>query len=227
MERYLYCQRLIRKNNDNLQNTPEIINNEVEFVDTQFGRLKYYEARNFNPLKVFIFVLTVLVSLLFGFVKDSMNISPYSGLDKCHTVQYVAVVSVSVVMILIQIYCIQLVIREQNIKQENNYHYDHEVVFNLKNTLGLTFCGFIIGFLANILGLGGGFVIFPMLVFIGVSPLVASACTMFLIFVSKIVAAIFAFMGEYLLPGYTFLTVALVCLSVIFFIKVMDEVLKR
>lgn len=199
----------------------------MEYEDTPIGRIKYYEARNFNPTKILIFAFTVIASLLFGFVKDSINVSPYDGLEKCHTVQYIAIVAVSVVMILIQINSVQIVIREQRIKKAHGYHYDHEIEYNLKNTLVLTFSGFIIGFCANILGLGGGFVIFPLLVVFGASPLVASACTMFLIFVSKIVAAIFALMGNYFLPGYTFLTVLLVCLCVIFFVKVMDAILKR
>lgn len=156
-----------------------------------------------------------------------MNVSPYNGLPRCNTIQFIALGLVTLVMILIQIYSIKLVLFEQKVKEAHNFNYEHEIKFNFGKTLCLTFFGFIIGFLANILGLGGGFVIFPMLVYIEVSPLVASACTMFLIFVSKIVAAIFAFLGQYFLPSYTFLTVALVLLSVIFFIKMIDEVLKK
>ena len=130
-------------------------------------------------------------------------------------------------MALIEAHSVMLVLREQKIKKKHKFQFEHEIEFTYTKTMCLISFGFLIGFLANILGLGGGFVIFPMLVFIGVSPLVSSACTMFLIFVSKIVAAIFAFMGEYFLPTYAFLTTALVCLSVIFFVKVMDTVIKK
>lgn len=168
-----------------------------------------------------------MVSLLFGFIKDSLNISSYSGLDKCNNLQFIALGGVTIIMIFIEVYSVLLVRQEENLKIKHKFQYDHEVKFTLGKITCLIVFGFLIGFLANILGLGGGFVIFPMLVFINVSPLVSSACTMFLIFVSKIVAAIFAFMGEYFLPTYAFLTTALVCLSVIFFVKVMDSVIKK
>lgn len=210
-----------------LEATPEDDSRLKKGFDSEIQRIKHYESRNFNPTKVTIFVLTVLVSLCFGFVKDSMNISAYQGLPRCNPIQFVALALVTLVMAIIQIYSIKLVLYEQKIKEAYKFSLPHEIKFGFGNTLCLTFFGFVIGFLANILGLGGGFVIFPMLVSIGVSPLVSSACTMFLIFVSKIVAAIFALLGEYFLPTYTFLTVALVLSSVIFFIKIIDGVLKK
>ena len=134
---------------------------------------------------------------------------------------------VSLIIILIQIISIRVVLYEQKIKLKYQYHYSHEMKFTKKLTLLLIVFGFIVGFLANILGLGGGFVMFPMFVLIGVSPLVSSACTMFLILLSKIVASIFAFLSGYLLYDYTFITVILVMLSVIFFVKVMDKLIKK
>lgn len=208
-----------------MNTTPEFGENKYDKSD--IGKIKYYEGRNLNPIKIFIFSLTVFVSLLFGFIKDSMNITAYYGLEKCDSLQFIALGGVTFTMILIQLYSINLVLKEQKIKKKYKFHYKHEIEFTLGKTICLVFFGFLIGFLANILGLGGGFVIFPMLVFIGVSPLVSSACTMYLIFVSKIVAAIFAVLGEYFLPSYTFLTTVLVCLSVIFFVKVIDTVIKK
>lgn len=196
-------------------------------LETDIDKIKYYEGRNWNPVKIFIFAMTVIISLLFGFVKDSMHVSSYSGMPRCYPIQYIALGLVTLVMILVQFYSFRLVTFEQKVKEAHGFSYPHEIKFTIGKTLCLTFFGFIIGFFANILGLGGGFVIFPMLVFIKVSPLVASACTMFLIFVSKIVAATFAILGEYFLPGFTILTVVLVLLSVMFFIKIIDTLLKK
>jgi uncharacterized membrane protein YfcA len=169
----------------------------------------------------------VITSLLFGFIKDSLNVNIEEGLDKCHDLQFLALGIVAAVTICIQIISGMLVVKEQNIKKRHGFQASHEIEFTIGKTLFLVFCGFLIGIMANILGLGGGFVIFPMLVAIGVSPLVSSACTMYLILLSKIVAAIFAFLSVYFLPGYTFLTVVLVCLSILFFVKVMDEIIKK
>lgn len=194
---------------------------------SNIDKIKYYEGRNFHPIKTSLFALTVITSLLFGYIKDSLNVNIEEGLDKCHNIQFVALGIVALVTICIQIVSGILVVKEQNLKKAHGFQAKHEVEFTIGKTIFLIFCGFLIGLMANILGLGGGFVIFPMLISIGVSPLVSSACTMYLIFLSKIVAAIFAFLSVYFLPGYSFLTVALVCLSILFFVKVMDEIIKK
>lgn len=210
-----------------MSTNPETEPGRPPVEQTQIKRIEYYEGRNFHPLKTSLFVLTILISLLFGFIKDSSNVTIYEGLEKCHPVQFAGLGLAALVTVFIQVVSMAIVIKEQKVKREQGFQAAHEVEFTVAKTVFLVFCGFLIGLMANILGLGGGFVIFPMLISIGVSPLVSSACTMYLILLSKIVAAIFSFLTVYFLPGYSFLTVALVCLSIIFFIKVMDEIIKK
>lgn len=193
----------------------------------EVSKLKYYEGRNFHPIKTPIFLATILVTVVYFLLKGSSSLPSIAGLPKCHWGQNL-ILGVTIVGILIlQIISIRIVLKEQDLKLKYNLHEEHEVLFSTQKIVFLVAFAIIVGFLANLLGLGGGFVIFPMFVSIGVSPLVASATTIFMIFLSKTVAALLAGFSPFLKMDYTGMMVACVAVSVVVFSAVADAILKR
>lgn len=204
-----------------IENTMEL----KEFEEAK--QIRYYEGRNFNPKKIGIFVITILITILYSLLKGTTSIDSIAGIDTCQWEQIPIFLILVIFIILIQIYSIMIVKREEYIKVKYSLHHDHEIKFtNKKITFLITFALFV-GFLANLLGMGGGFVIFPMLIMIGVSPLVASASTIYIIFLAKIVAALLAVFSEYLLLDYTLVQGLFVVISVVIFSKLSDFIIKK
>lgn len=204
-----------------------MMNRERKISMTKLNYIKYYEGSNFNPKKIAIFAVTVLIIILYSFLKGNSSLKSIIGLSTCHWGQWVMLGVVILLMAAIQILSIKIVLNEQRTKQEHNYLADHEMVFTKGKIMIMILFGLIVGFLANILGLGGGFVIFPFFVLLGVSPLVSSACTMYLILLSKTVAAILAFSSGFLLYDYSALVTISVMISVICFVYLTDFIIRK
>ena len=200
---------------------------EEEVLDEELNNIKKYEGSNVNPKKLAMFLLTVLVTTLHALVKGSRSFKELLGIQRCQISEYVFLGSLTLAILIIQIISVRIVYREQTLKVRHGYHFSHEILFSGGKIVVLVLFSFVIGFLANILGLGGGFVIFPMLILVGTSPLVASATTMFLILLSKLVAASLALSSGNIKFDYTFFTVFLVIISVIIFSKLTDFILKK
>ena len=211
-----------------IKNSKEINKIEINSEELiEVDNIKKYEGRNFHPVKTPIFILTILLTIIYFLLKGSSSIPSILGLPKCHWSQNLILVITVLLIVAIQMFSIKIVMREQVLKLKHNFHQKHEVLFSNTKITFLVAFAIIVGFLANLLGLGGGFVIFPMFVSIGVSPLVASATTIFMIFLSKIVAALLAMFSQYLKGDYTIAAVICVGISVIIFSVIADAILKR
>jgi uncharacterized membrane protein YfcA len=189
--------------------------------------IKFYEGKNFNPKKISIFSLTIVLTIFYSLMKGTTSIDSIFHIGVCDWEQLLIFFILIICIIVIQIISIRIVKREQFLKLKYNLHKDHEVKFTNGKIAFLIVFALTVGFLANLLGMGGGFVIFPMLIMIGVSPLVASATTIYIIFLAKIVAALLASFSQYLLADYTFTECFLVVIAVIFFSKISDFLLKK
>ena len=189
--------------------------------------IKRYEGRNFNPKKMFIFAATIALTIVYSLLKGTSSIRSVLDYQNCSWQQIPLFLGFVVFIAAIQIYSIQLVKREQFLKIKYSLQCEHEVKLSNRKITFLILFGLVVGFVANLLGLGGGFVIFPMLVWIEVSPLVASATTMFMIFLSKIVAALLAIFSQYFKFDYSLFVSALVIISVVVFSLLSDYILKK
>ena len=188
---------------------------------------KKYEGSNFHPKKTAIFVATILLTILYSLLKDFSTLDSVIGLKTCQMEHVILFLGLFLLVLLIQLYSIRIVKNEQRLKIKYDLHSEHELKFTNKIILILVLFALGIGFLANLLGFGGGFVIFPMLVLIKVSPLVASATTIYIIFLSKMVAALLAFFGDYLKIGYTVAECCLVVVSTIVFFKLSNFIMQK
>lgn len=213
---------------NNMKNSNVSANLDINHPkDQELERLKYYESRNYHPVKTPLFIGTILLTIIYFLFKGSKSLPSVIGLQKCHWAQKWILIITVIGVIIIQFLSVRLVLLEQNLKIKHGLQLPHEVLLTPKIIALLIAFATVVGLLANLLGLGGGFVIFPMFVSIGVSPLVASATTIFMILLSKIVAAILALFSPFLKGDYTVMMVVSVGLSVLLFSFLADFIIKK
>lgn len=223
-------EKILDKSASSLEVIRENTKKHNPSVDQEKLEVKYiqnYEGSNLHPKKTLIFVLTIVLTIVYSLLKGTSSINSIVNLEKCQWEQLPMFAVFVVAIAIIQAYSIKLVKREQYLKVKYDLHSDHEVKFTNKKIAFLICFALVVGFVANLLGLGGGFVIFPMLVLIEVSPLVASATTIYMIFLSKIVAALLALFSVYIKFDYTVAECVLVAVFVLLSSKLSDWILKK
>jgi uncharacterized membrane protein YfcA len=188
--------------------------------------IKYYECRNYHPIKTTMFVLTAVVVVFYSLVKGTSSVSSIFNLDKCDWGQFLAMAIVIILIGGILGVSVWIVYQEQRVKKEKGYHYEHEFLYSGGKIAFLVFFGCFVGFFAYLLGIGGGLFLFPMLTIIGLDPFVTSSTVMFLIFLSKIVATILSITSGYLNFGYIGAASIVVVISVLVFLNTLDKFLK-
>lgn len=67
---------------------------------------------------------------------------------------------------------------------------ESDIIFNKSNITILVVLGFMGGLLAGALGLGGGVIFNPVLLTMGLPPQVSGACSLYMVFFSKIASCL-------------------------------------
>ena len=189
--------------------------------------IKYYECRNYHPIKTTMFVLTALIVVLYSLFKGTSSVKSIANLGKCDVGQFIAMGIVILLITGIIIISVWVVYKEQVVKKEKNYHFEHEFEYNVKKIIFLVSFGIFVGFFAYLLGIGGGLFLFPALTLLGLDPFVTSSTVMFLIFLSKIVATILSITSGFLNFGYIGAASIIVVMSVLIFLNTLDKFLKK
>lgn len=189
--------------------------------------IKYYECRNYHPVKTSMFVLTAVVVVFYSLVKGTASVESIFSLGKCEWPQFLAMAVVFILIVVILAISVWVVYGEQRVKKEKNYHFDHEFNYSGGKIVFLVSFGLLVGFFAYLLGIGGGLFLFPMLTLIKLDPFVTSSTVMFLIFLSKIVATILSITSGFLNFGYIGASSVIIVISVLVFLNTLDKVLKQ
>lgn len=189
--------------------------------------IKYYECRNYHPVKTTMFVVTAAVVVFYSLVKGTSSVKSIFGLGKCDWPQFLAMGVVIIMITIILVISVWVVYGEQKVKKEKGYQYEHEFEYNGAKIGFLVFFGLFVGFFAYLLGIGGGLFLFPMLTIIKLDPFVTSSTVMFLIFLSKIVATILSITSGFLNFGYIGASSVIIVISVLIFLNTLDKILKQ
>lgn len=103
----------------------------------------------------------------------------------------------------------------------------HEMNYTLTQIAILSLVIFIVGIISIIVGLGGGIILFPMFVYLGVQPIVVSFSILFMVFLSKITTVILNSLEGLLIPDLSIFMVfwmsVLVIISLTFFSKLLKK----
>ena len=125
---------------------------------------------------LFPFLIMAILSIL----RESNMVS------KCSAIYWVFVIIFIIIVLLFDYLVIIHIEKEYNYRKNINFPYDAKDINWTKNTnIKLCFIGFLAGFIAGTIGIGGGVVLGPILLDLGIHPIVGTVTTNFLVLITS------------------------------------------
>ena len=125
---------------------------------------------------LFPFLIMAILSIL----RESNMVS------KCSAIYWVFVIIFIIIVLLFDYLVIIHIEKEYTYRKNINFPYDAKDINWTKNTIiKLCFIGFIAGFIAGTIGIGGGVVLGPILLDLGIHPIVGTVTTNFLVLITS------------------------------------------
>jgi len=172
------------------------------FADPGLHTIMSQESK--TPILPFIVMLLILavtsvISLLHG---SSRSVS-LVGVHPCSPA-YWSIASLSIpLLIAATIGVAWYLMKQHTIKLQHNYEYhEDDVVWTNRNTTIMVTASFVGGFLAGLLGIGGGMVFGPLLLEFKMLPEVVAATSSFMILFTSVAAVIQFAVLDRLIPDY-------------------------
>lgn len=149
------------------------------------------------PTKVCIEICCVYAFALFCvYIRGDIEAQSLIGIEYCSIWFWLLIGFRAVVLVLIGVVKIRYMIKSTQNMINTNYQFAHDVKWNTKNTLFLTGVGFIGGLGVGMLGIGGGAILNPALVYLGVRNDVAQATAQAIVFlISSVTLFQYSFAG--------------------------------
>lgn len=106
--------------------------------------------------------------------------------SKCSFIYWLLVLIFVVIVLIFDYFAIAHIEKEYNYRKLINYPYDEKDIDWTKQTIIKLCCiGFIAGFIAGTIGIGGGVVLGPILLDLGIHPIVGTVTTNFLVLITS------------------------------------------
>lgn len=106
--------------------------------------------------------------------------------SKCSFIYWLLVIIFVVIVLIFDYFAIAHIEKEYNYRKLINYPYDEKDIDWTKQTIIKLCCiGFIAGFIAGTIGIGGGVVLGPILLDLGIHPIVGTVTTNFLVLITS------------------------------------------
>jgi uncharacterized membrane protein YfcA len=139
-------------------------------------------------INVGVLIALILMNLFLG----SSSKPSIIGVKNCSPIYWLIYALFIVICLATTALATYLAKREQSLKQEfgNVNMVTSDVILNRKNLITLMILGFFGGLLAGAFGLGGGVIFNPVLLSLGLPPMVAAASGLYLVTFSKIATAV-------------------------------------
>ena len=106
--------------------------------------------------------------------------------SKCSSVYWVLMLAFLVIVLFYDYYIINHIETEYSYRKIINFPYDErDIVWTKPTIIKLAFIGLLAGFIAGVIGIGGGVVLGPILLDLGIHPLVGSVTTNMLVLITS------------------------------------------
>ncbi|OMJ91960.1 hypothetical protein SteCoe_5395 [Stentor coeruleus] len=133
------------------------------------------ESRIF-PIKVCMEIFSVYgFGLLCVYIRGDNKAQSLIGIEYCSLEYWLLIVFRAGVLVLICVFKIRFMMKSTQDMINTNYQFAHDIKWNAKNILILTGVGFVGGLGVGLLGIGGGAILNPALVYLGIRNDVAQA----------------------------------------------------
>ena len=118
-----------------------------------------------------------IISLLRGSRGKSL-----ASIDNCSPADWVLLTILFLVTVTFQAFTTLVIVREQRIKESNNYAFlNSDIKWTHRKVINLSLASLAAGTLATSVGIGGGIIYNPILMSIGVPPMVSAATVMYVV----------------------------------------------
>ena len=152
------------------------INQPLDQVDREIYKDKYILRWDKLQFVLFPFLIMAILSIL----RESEMIS------KCSLIYWILVLLFIIIVLAFDYFVIIHIEKEYNYRKMINFPYDSKDINWTRNTImKLCFIGFLAGFIAGTIGIGGGVVLGPILLDLGIHPIVGTVTTNFLVLITS------------------------------------------
>ena len=136
------------------------------------------------------FVILAAASIIFSLIKGSASSKSVVGVKVCSPSYYLVTVSYFIFMIIMSVLASIYLVRKTYVCENTNYIFDEgDIRWNYKKCAIVTLCSIFAGIVVGLLGMGGGNLIGPLLLSLGVRPEISTISSSFTIFISSGTAA--------------------------------------
>jgi uncharacterized membrane protein YfcA len=152
----------------------------------------------------FYFILLAGASIAFPLIKGSSSTQSFVGIKSCSAGYFGVTVAYLVFMILMNILSSVYLVRKTFVCESTNYVFDEgDIHWTYKKCAYVSGCSVVAGLVVGLLGMGGGNLIGPMLLALGVRPEISTISSSFTIFISSGTAAAQYFITGKIDPQYS------------------------
>ena len=152
------------------------INQPLDQVDREIYKDKFILRWDKLQFVLFPFLIMAILSIL----RESEMIS------KCSLIYWILVLLFIIIVLAFDYFVIIHIEKEYNYRKMINFPYDSKDINWTRNTImKLCFIGFLAGFIAGTIGIGGGVVLGPILLDLGIHPIVGTVTTNFLVLITS------------------------------------------
>ncbi|OMJ75591.1 hypothetical protein SteCoe_25246 [Stentor coeruleus] len=190
---------------ENQEEIPEVIDNKecidnqktIEYKDlskelqNKINEIYKSEEKVISVFHLIYFVLLALFSILFALLKGSSSYKSIVGISSCSVGFGMIIIGYVVSMLLLSLYSSIYLVRKTKICESANYNFEvGDIHWHPKKCIIFIIAGFITGILVGILGLGAGYIIGSVFLFLKVRPEITTTSTSFSIAITSFTAMI-------------------------------------
>jgi hypothetical protein len=167
-------------------------NDETDIELRKLVALVKSEEGNFQWKKWLINISLISFLVLMNLSLPSKTRPSPIGITKCSVSYWVVQFSFILFCLLMALLAIRMLKSEQElkIKYGSINLVESDILLNKSNIMILVVLGFMGGLIAGALGLGGGVIFNPVLLTMGLPPQVSGACSLYMVFFSKIASCL-------------------------------------
>lgn len=161
-------------------------NKEFKLSEQDREKLKLieenYDKKLFDIKKYGFFLFNYLLMLITSLIKGSSHFPSIINIENCSFVYWMIFFIYSMIVVLLTFLAIKSVIKSHRYREFIGYNFNkYDIFWTYSIAVKFALYGFMSGCLSAMLGIGGGLVISPLLLEIGLHPLIASSTSNFLV----------------------------------------------
>ena len=182
-----YSLNSIREETEDLKLSTQAVPPEIQF---KIARIYENEKKTISCVPALYFTTLAVITINFSFLKGSSTSGSILGIESCSSEYFGLIVGYIILMIIMILISSFYLVKKTEICEQGNYQFDEgDVRWDSKKCFVIIVFGISAGTIVGLLGMGGGNIIGPLLLGLGIRPEIATISSSFSIFLSSGTAA--------------------------------------